>query len=96
MAIFRSSRIVPERKVKLNMCESCSEMSVPIALIIRELIPSYPGLFWNSNFFFYFIFSYWINKEASFTAISEIFIKICFAIRKFFSQVLGQYLQNNH
>ena len=37
--------IVPVRKVKLNMCESGSEISVATVLITCELIPSYPGLF---------------------------------------------------
>jgi hypothetical protein len=54
-AIFRSSGIVPERKFKLNMCESGSEISAAIALITCELMPSYPGFFLNSNYLFHFL-----------------------------------------
>ena len=39
-AIFRSSGIVPVRKVKFNMCESGLEISLAIVLITCEHIPS--------------------------------------------------------
>jgi hypothetical protein len=53
-AIFRSSGIVPVRKVKLNICKSGSEISVPTC----ELIPSYPGLFLEFKLFISFSNSY--------------------------------------
>jgi hypothetical protein len=64
------------RKVKLNTCESGSEISVATVLITCELIPSYPGLFFEVKLFISFSNSYLVIG----------------LIKKLFLQLLVRYL----